>query len=248
VNYTTKTTKHNHFLQETVYLNTLFCRCFFPLQATPTTRYSYCHSDLNLTIDQANSLPLPAGKYPRLLNIFICTYIKTQLQPTLTPNSISQLFKYFKINKRGPNQKIFTQQLTSWLKCPIYLSNNHTDLKMLNNNASSPQAISIDSQFFAHTQKHSLPLSGHTVWSLKNSPLALDVYCWLAYRLPQLNKPLSISWPRLITMFTPNIKYQPMAKKKLIAKIQLIKEHYPSAQFHLEKKGIIFLGLLKTVD
>lgn len=57
--------------------------------------------------------------------------------------------------------------------------------------------------FFEHLREHAVPLDENAIRQLRDSATALDLYTWLAYRLPRISKgrPALLSWPQLATHF-----------------------------------------------
>jgi hypothetical protein len=55
--------------------------------------------------------------------------------------------------------------------------------------------------FFLQLQKHPVPLEEPAIKAISNNSQALDVYCWLAYRLHVLPAQRTISWPALYAQF-----------------------------------------------
>ena len=57
--------------------------------------------------------------------------------------------------------------------------------------------------FFEHLREHAVPLDENAIRQLRDSATALDLYTWLAYRLPRITKsrPALLSWPQLATHF-----------------------------------------------
>src|SRR6201999_3333270 len=57
--------------------------------------------------------------------------------------------------------------------------------------------------FFTHLRQHAVPLNENAIRQLRDSPTALDLYTWLAYRLPRISpsRPTSISWQQLAVHF-----------------------------------------------
>jgi hypothetical protein len=57
--------------------------------------------------------------------------------------------------------------------------------------------------FFEHLRRHAVPLNEHAIRQLRESPTALDLYTWLAYRLPRIGnkRPVSLSWQQLAVHF-----------------------------------------------
>ena len=70
-------------------------------------------------------------------------------------------------------------------------------------NASFSREIYLTEAFYDHLKEHAVPLNEHAIRQLKDSATALDLYTWLAYRLPRINpqRPASLSWTQLANHF-----------------------------------------------
>ena len=60
--------------------------------------------------------------------------------------------------------------------------------------------------FFQQLQKHPVPLEEPAIKAISNNSQALDVYCWLAYRLHGLPASRTITWPSLYAQFGSSYK------------------------------------------
>jgi len=63
--------------------------------------------------------------------------------------------------------------------------------------------IRLTEGFFDHLREHAVPLDENAIRQLRDSPTALDLYTWLAYRLPRINgrRPSMLSWQQLAVHF-----------------------------------------------
>lgn len=63
--------------------------------------------------------------------------------------------------------------------------------------------IRLTEGFFEHLRQHAVPLDENAIRQLRDSPTALDLYTWLAYRLPRINgrRPATLSWQQLAVHF-----------------------------------------------
>ena len=63
--------------------------------------------------------------------------------------------------------------------------------------------IILTEAFHDHLRDHAVPLNEHAIRQLRESPTALDLYTWLAYRLPRVSakRPVSLSWQQLAAHF-----------------------------------------------
>lgn len=57
--------------------------------------------------------------------------------------------------------------------------------------------VVLSPQFFNEIINHPVPINLDAISALKQSPLALDLYCWLTHRVSYLKKPIRISWSDL---------------------------------------------------
>lgn len=65
------------------------------------------------------------------------------------------------------------------------------------------RGIRLTEGFFEHLRHHAVPLDENAIRQLRDSPTALDLYTWLAYRLPRLHprRPAVLSWQQLAAHF-----------------------------------------------
>ncbi len=59
--------------------------------------------------------------------------------------------------------------------------------------------IKLTEAFFGHLREHAVPLDENAIRQLRDSPTALDLYTWLAYRLPRIGgrRAATLSWQQL---------------------------------------------------
>ena len=55
--------------------------------------------------------------------------------------------------------------------------------------------------FYDHLRRHPVPVEEIAIRGLANNSMALDVYCWLAYRLHALEAPKLVTWKALHAQF-----------------------------------------------
>ena len=60
--------------------------------------------------------------------------------------------------------------------------------------------------FFQQISLHAVPLDEVAIRQIRNSSMALDIYCWLAYRLHSLSGNKPISWAAVAGQFGAGIK------------------------------------------
>jgi len=61
--------------------------------------------------------------------------------------------------------------------------------------------VTLSTDFFEEIVERPVPIDMRALKALKRSPLALDIYCWLTYRMFYLRKPTEIPWSSLQLQF-----------------------------------------------
>lgn len=61
--------------------------------------------------------------------------------------------------------------------------------------------VTLTEPFFREVTERPVPIDMRALRALKRSPMALDIYCWLTYRMSYLPKQTQIPWPALAAQF-----------------------------------------------
>jgi hypothetical protein len=77
------------------------------------------------------------------------------------------------------------------------------------------------------------------VTSIRNSPMALDCYLFLCYRLPFLERELPISWTALWRQFGHGISAIKHFKMPFAESMEMARGVYPKALFAFNEKGVV---------
>ena len=93
--------------------------------------------------------------------------------------------------------------------------------------------------FFQQLRQHAVPLDEAAIRHIHNSSMALDVYCWLAYRLHSLSADKSISWAALAGQFGAGIKLRKHFKPAFTECLALAQAVYRDARVEVTETGLI---------
>ncbi len=96
----------------------------------------------------------------------------------------------------------------------------------------------LSESFFEQLKRHPVPLEEAAIRSIKSHSMALDLYCWLAYRLHALTGNRPISWTALKsqfgTGFTRMDHFRPTFKTNLALALAV----YPDAHVDVTERGV----------
>lgn len=90
--------------------------------------------------------------------------------------------------------------------------------------------VTLSKDFFEEIVDRPVPIDLRALNALKRSPLSLDVYCWLTYRMSYLKKQTIIPWEVLQAQFGADYARTRDFKRKFINHLKVVKAVYPEAK------------------
>jgi hypothetical protein len=93
--------------------------------------------------------------------------------------------------------------------------------------------------FYEQLRRHPVPLEEAAISAINNNSMALDIYCWLAYRLHVLNDRRPISWKALRAQFGCGYARQDNFARKFMESLKLAMAVYPAAKVDADNRGIV---------
>ena len=177
----------------------------------------------SLSIIAPARIGIPYGTVPRLLLAWLTTEaVRTKNRDLVLGDNLSDFMRQLDMIPTGgrwgsigrlkdQTQRLFTASITA-----IYEDADRTamlgyriaDKALLWWNAKDPaqgslweSTVTLTPQFFDEVTTRPVPIDMRALRGLKKSPLALDMYCWLTFRMSYLEKPTEISWAALQGQF-----------------------------------------------
>jgi hypothetical protein len=100
------------------------------------------------------------------------------------------------------------------------------------------ETATLSQMFFDQLKRHPVPIEEAAVRQIANNSLALDVYCWLAYRLHALAGPTPITWKALHVQFGQAFARRDHFRQQFKHTLELALSVYPTAKVEAHEKGI----------
>lgn len=166
---------------------------------------------------------IPYGSIPRLLFAYISTEAVTKKDPHISlGRSLSSFMRTLDLVPTGGRWGTITrlrQQTTKLFTCRIAYSYDDnesfvfkpqeiTDEYILWWDPKKPDQMSLEDSYIKLSQKfyeeiisNPVPVDVRVLKALKQSPMALDLYTWLTYRVSYLKEPVKIPWDDLAGQF-----------------------------------------------
>ena len=240
-------------------------QCTFPhSDQGGLTSYTRRNGKLELTI--ATSLPtvgLPYGVPARLLAIYTATEIlRNRSREIYLGKTVTEFLKRLGVpvssGRRG-TVGVYLDQLRRLINTVFTITEDITD-------AEGRQGLGIKKKLFADEARlwndtnglqgsmillaeplyesmleRSAPLSMEAVRALRRSPLDLDVYAWLVYRLYRLHRRLVIPWSELAMQFGQAYGRERDFHGSFRASLKRVLEQYPQARVEAVSEGLCLL-------
>lgn len=218
---------------------------------------------LALESGEARSIGLPYGSIPRLLMAWITTEaVRTRDRTLVLGNSLSgfmrevgigeatggrhgsitrlrdQMRRLFKARisyeYHGDNREI-GENLVIARKYNLWWDEKHPNQPVL-----FDSHITLDADFFEEIIKRPVPVDMRALRALKQSPLALDLYTWLTYRMSYLEKKTAVSWESLQKQLGADYGDPKNFARKIRDHLKEVKALYPSLRIE-DGKGRLIL-------
>jgi len=103
--------------------------------------------------------------------------------------------------------------------------------------------VTLSKDFFEEIVDRPVPIDMRALQILKRSPMALDIYCWLTYRLSYLKKKTEIPWPALQIQFGAGYPETPQGqwnfKYNFLKHLRSVLVVYPEAKVADSSYGLL---------
>ena len=204
------------------FLGRTMALCSLP-RSNPGNQYRYVRRNgpYTLVMNAGGLSKLPFGTNPRLILAWICTEaVRTGSRDLVLGRSLSEFMRKLGIaSTDGRGQARLRNQMKRLFNCSVQLTytaaGRETSASALVaeltdfwwNPKRPDQAglweskVRLSEAFFNEIVSHPVPLDLTTLKALKRSPLGLDLYLWLTYRIFALTTPQRLTWRQVYRQF-----------------------------------------------
>lgn len=209
------------------------------------------------------TIGLPYGSIPRVLLAWITTeVVRTKESTLLLGDTLSSFMADLELTPTGgrwgtiPRLRAQMQRLFS---CTI--SCNYTDpnkggaagINMMiaesysmwwkpqepNQAALWQSFVVLGNRFYSEILAHNVPIDKRALRILRRSPLALDIYTWLTYRMSYLSRPTEIPWEALQAQFGADYADLKHFKSKFKSALSKVLLQYKAVKVSEGKYGLV---------
>lgn len=198
---------------------------------------------------------VPYGSRARLILLYLQTEaLRTNSREVELGASLHAWLKRLEIPIGGKSMRDVREQAERISRCRMTfqisqggrtgLLNQHLlDDAMFIEDGEAQQSMFIETArlsetFFEQLRKHPVPVEEAAVKQIANNSVALDVYCWLAYRLHSLEAPWEVPWKALHAQFGRGTAQIFHFKPTFRQALELALSVYPDARVGMDERGV----------
>jgi hypothetical protein len=102
-----------------------------------------------------------------------------------------------------------------------------------------PSTVTLGQEFFESALRSPIPVDLRALQALRRSPLALDFYCWLTYRMSYLRRDVTVPWEALHAQFGADYASVRKFRQKARQALRSVASAYPLARFDPDGRGLV---------
>lgn len=111
-----------------------------------------------------------------------------------------------------------------------------------------PSRVLLARDFFDEITTCAVPVDLRALRLLRGSPLALDIYAWLTYRMSYLRRPCVVPWEALEKQFGAEYSRQRDFRRRFLEQLAVVVRIYPAARLRRTCAGLALWPSLPHVD
>jgi hypothetical protein len=235
------------------YLARLLFHTMMPHSAQEAQEWSRKNGKVSLYMQAGPRMGLPYGVYPRLVFAWIVTEAcRTGSRTLVLGDSLSGFMEQLGLNPTGGRWGTITQlreqmQRLFAARIMAYRDEEGGESGMAMQFANrwelwwaprSPDqgelwesTVTLGEDFFSEITRSPYPIDLRILRALTRSPLGIDLYTWLTYRVSYLKKPTEISWRQLHDQFGSEYDNPHEFARKAKRELKKIKAAWPGLSY-----------------
>jgi hypothetical protein len=238
----------------------LLVQVTLPHSKVDSNEFERRNGPITIAIMARSRVGIPYGRYPRLLLAWITTEaVRTRSARLELGETLSSFMGELGLVPTGGRwgtvprlrdqmRRLFAATVSwtydaqgEWIDegiRPIEKAHLWWDPKQPEQAALWRSEISLNRRFYEEIISRPVPLDMRALRALR-SPLALDIYTWLTYRMSYLRKPSTVPWELLQLQFGGDYARTRKFKENFLDRLKQVKTIYPSANIEPTAQGLM---------
>lgn len=247
------------------YIARALVQATIPYKQISSNEFKRSNGAFKLSILADSDIGLPYGNIPRLLLAWITTEaVRTKSKELILGNTLSEFMKELDLIPTGGRWGSITRLRTQMkrlfsaaISCtyddgshwaikniqPISEANLWWEPKQPNQATLWESTLTLGQDFFEEIINRPVPIDMRALKAIKRSSLAIDIYCWLTYRMSYLKNKTTIPWPALQAQFGSTHALTPQGirnfRKAFLKELKKVYVVYNNINVEQDKSNLI---------
>jgi len=241
-----------------------------PHRKVEGNEFTRVNGNYSLSIMAPSRIGLPYGTIPRLLLAWVTTEaVKTKERELELGDSLSAFMRELDMVPTGgrwgsitrlkdQTRRLFASSITAiYEKGPAFAVVNQAvadsatfwwDTKSPEQAGLWKSSVILSEKFYHEVIDRPVPIDMRAIKALKKSPMALDIYTWLTYRMSYLKKPAVIPWSAVAAMFGSDYALLRQFKAAFLVELKKVVLIYPQVQVEPTEHGLLIRPSLTHIS
>ena len=224
--------------RQPVYMPAFLVATTLPHSDPKAPEFTRVNGKVSTTLVSTKRAGLPFGVYPRLIVIQLTTSaVLTRSRRFRAGRSINELLGRMNISNAGGTRSqatlardqldrlctttFITTHLSKYGGCKMDVADKWLEKRW------DGVAVELSERFFEQATKSAVPLDPFILRQIRRSPLAIDIYGWITYRMATLERPTAIAWPSIERQFGSEYRHPRQFRWMFRRCLDRIKEAWP---------------------
>jgi hypothetical protein len=243
------------------FMTKILVQATMPHSKVKGNEYKRRNGSFKLTILADSEIGLPYGSIPRLLIAWATTEaVRTKKRELILGNSLTNFMSQLELMPTGGKWGTITrlrEQMKRLFAASISCTYDNKESWSIKNiqpvvqanlwwNPKTPEQASLfqsiiilGEDFFNEAISNPIPIDMRALKALKQSPMALDIYCWLTHRMSYLKNKTAIPWDCLQTQFGADYSRARDFKRYFLNQLKSVIIIYKEARIEEEENHLI---------
>ena len=249
-------------LEDIGYMARMLVQATMPHSKQDGCSFSRSNGTFRLSITAPAEVGLPYGSLPRLLLSWITTEAcRTQSRELELGRSLSQFMEHLgevPTGGRWGSVARVKQQTRRLIAATFVISQEHLERergvalqvidtyelwwgKAPGQTTVWPSTVRLGERFYQEVIDRPVPLDLRALRALKKSPMALDIYCWMTYRLSYLGAKTMVPWAGLQAQFGAGYTRPDNFRTYFLKQLGAVTAVYPGARYEVDTRGLTLM-------
>ena len=239
--------------RQPVYMPAFLVATTLPHRKQAGSEFTRVNGRVETTLVSTKRRGLPFGVYPRLIVIQLATFaVLTKARHFRVGRTINELLGRMNISNSGGRggggqstlardqldrlctTTFVTTHLSRYGGCKMDVADKWLEKRW------DGVAVELSERFFEQATKSAVPLDPFILRQIRRSPLAIDIYGWLTYRMSTLQGPTSIAWPSIERQFGSEYKEPRQFRRRFRQAVERVTNAWPGkVGVELQEKRLV---------